>query len=332
MTMATVRLWPHGAERESGMDSELVRMLSALPPLSPERVESRNCKVCGTPSPLFDVVDFNKICSSHPYALGVSGIPVNYYRCAACRLIFTDLIDGWTPEEVARFIYNGDYIKVDPEYVADRPLRTAIQFAEWLSGCEQSRILDYGSGSGTFADEMRRRGFRNIESYDPFSHPARPIGVFDLITCFEVIEHSPDPVATLLDMTSMLSDSGAILAGQTIQPHNIEEIGGRWWYLAPRNGHVSAFADLTFFMMAERAGLIYRDGQGLYGFARPSLAPSIRDILKPMLGEGWKPGAKPGTASKLSTSRLRALARHLLSPQQRRSIRSLANRLGLTLR
>jgi hypothetical protein len=174
------------------------------------------------------------------------------------------------------------YVKVDPEYVADRPRRTAAHMSNVLRGCENLRILDYGSGAGLFASEMATFGYVNIICYDPFSHPERPAGRFDLITSFEVIEHSPKPLETLREMAGMLSNNGAILIGQTTQPANIDEIRGAWWYLAPRNGHVSTFSNFTFFEMARRLGLGFRRGGGIYGFAHSAPAKAVEAVLARM--------------------------------------------------
>jgi hypothetical protein len=261
------------------MDPSTLKVLTSLPPLSRDKNENRKCKICGSSSPIFDVVDFNKHCSANPYAYGVAYIPVVYYRCPSCQFVFTDFIDDWTVEEVSRFIYNNDYVKVDPEYAGDRPRRTANEMSRSFHGCENLRILDYGSGAGLFASEMAARGFGNMSCYDPFSHPERPDGKFNLITCFEVIEHSPKPMETLRDMLRMLSDDGAILIGQTTQPANIDQIRGAWWYIAPRNGHVSTFANLTFFEMARREGLAFRPGGGLYGFARSKPSQAVETVL-----------------------------------------------------
>ncbi len=65
--------------------------------------------------------------------------------------------------------------------------------AEKLATWRKLDILDYGSGSGAFAERMAKYGFANITNYDPFSSPARPAGKFSLITCFEVIEHTVSP-------------------------------------------------------------------------------------------------------------------------------------------
>jgi 2-polyprenyl-6-hydroxyphenyl methylase/3-demethylubiquinone-9 3-methyltransferase len=241
--------------------------------------ETPRCKVCGSQTRLFDIVDFNKHCGTEPYQFGAADIAVSYYRCHQCDFTFTDLIDDWSPSEISELIYNDDYIKVDPEYLEARPLRTAIAMAERLRGCEDLRILDYGSGTGKFADELARRGYGRVENYDPFSSPARPVGKFDMIIMSEVIEHVPDPLETLKAVSELLSPSGAILVGEALQPDNINELRGRWWYLGPRNGHVSTFSERTFLIMASALGLRYHRGPGLYCFTRPNLDASVAHAL-----------------------------------------------------
>jgi hypothetical protein len=262
------------------MDLATLIKLSSLSPLSRDHADRRICKICGSPSRIFDVVDFHKHCLPDPYPYGAAQVPVIYYRCAHCQLLFTDFIDDWTTAEISRFIYNDDYVKVDPEYVGDRARRTAIGMSSVLRGCESLRILDYGSGAGLFASEMTALGYGTITCYDPFSHPEKPSGSFDIITCFEVIEHSPQPLETLHEMVSMLSDRGGILVGQTTQPTNIDEIRGAWWYLAPRNGHVSTFSTFTLFEMARRVGLSFRPSEGLYAFARAAPNPAVEAVLE----------------------------------------------------
>ena len=60
---------------------------------------------------------------------------VTYYRCVHCQLIFTDFIDDWTIDEISRFIYNDDYVKVDPEYLR-RPAAphggSFVERSSWL--------------------------------------------------------------------------------------------------------------------------------------------------------------------------------------------------------
>ncbi len=155
--------------------------------------------------------------------------------------MFTTFFDDWTKEDFSQFVYNDDYIKVDGEYAAARPEREAQAMARRLANLRGIRILDYGAGSGVFAEQLGALGIAAVESYDPFSSPDRPDRTFDLLTCFEVLEHTPSPAATLADMKSFLAEGGCIVFSTGIQPPNIGELRGSWWYVAPRNGHVSIY-------------------------------------------------------------------------------------------
>jgi hypothetical protein len=117
-------------------------------------------------------------------------------------------------------------------------------------------------------------GFKCVESYDPFSLPVLPSGQFDLITCTEVIEHIPSPLTALQEMQSLLSQNGCIIIGESLQPPDIAELRGNWWYVAPRNGHVSTFADRSFAALAELLGLVFHRGGGHHVLRTPGGGPS----------------------------------------------------------
>ena len=296
------------ARSELGSEPAIRDSLLSLPRLRLNDISMRTCKICANQATVFDVVDFNKICGHDFYVFGLSGIPVTYYRCPVCSFVFTGFFDGWSATDFSRFIYNDDYAIVDPAYEHLRPAQTAAALSGLLAGCEAFRILDYGSGSGRFAAEMSARGFAAVTGYDPFSAPTRPQGKFDVITCLETIEHTVDPLSTLADMKEFLAEDGAVVISQSLQPPNIGEIRGNWWYIAPRNGHISIFAEDTFITMADRAGLVLRPGTGLYGFSRPypshaveaALArtgPFVTTLLAPANpGEGWE-GPEIGTSN-----------------------------------
>lgn len=245
---------------EAEMQGLLERLLNVRDE-SPVRM-SRGCKLCNHPAHHIDYVDFNKSCDDYP--LGRSGIMVEYFRCQRCELMFTDFFDDWSPEEFSRYIYNDDYIKVDSEYEVIRPRRSAEELAHSLDGAQNARLLDFGAGSGAFAKEMGRRGFTSVESYDPFSHPVPPSGKFDIITCFDVIEHSPDPRRTFAEIMGYLADGGCLLVGQTLQPADIATIRGDWWYVAPRNGHVTFYSAETMHLYALANGLRFDDFGDLF--------------------------------------------------------------------
>jgi len=141
-------------------------------------------------------------------------------------------------------------------------------------------MLDYGSGAGVFVTRMRELGFRSIEGYDPFSSPSRPKGQFDIITCFEVIEHTADPCGTLADIVSLLKPDGCVVLSQTLQPDNILSLRGAWWYLAPRNGHISTYTAQALETLGRRFGLFFYRGETVYGFAGPAPSAYARIALE----------------------------------------------------
>jgi Methyltransferase domain len=240
--------------------------LSSLPRLDRKNAlrHSLPCKVCGSTALFFDVVDFNKVAGeANCYTFGPSDVPVVYHRCSTCGLLFTSFFDDWDTVDFRRFVYNADYAMVDVEYAEQRPRRTAERIAGMLGDLKSVCILDYGSGSGVFAGRMAELGFKDVQEYDPFSHPTRPMGPFDVIVCNEVLEHSPDPLGTMGDMKSFLGQDGFILLGESLQPADIERVRANWWYCAPRNGHCSTFAERTLAIMAARLGLVFHGGDTL---------------------------------------------------------------------
>jgi len=251
----------------------LADRLASLPALSRAnaRIASVPCKICGQAAPFFDVVDFNKCVGF--YCFGPADIPVDWHRCDECGFLFTGFFDDWTHDDFRRFIYNDDYALVDPEYASVRPILVADHLAQYLGAFKDARILDYGAGGGLFANRLMELGFNHVESYDPFSLPVRPSGQFDIITCTEVIEHVPSPLTALQEMRSLLNQDGCIIIGESLQPPDIAVLRGNWWYVAPRNGHVSTFADRSFATLAELLGLVFHRGGGHHVLRMPGEGP-----------------------------------------------------------
>ena len=255
--------------------------LARLPPLDRTGAVAgaTRCKVCGGAALLFDVVDFNKVCAEDYYPFGFAGIAVAYHRCRNCGLIFTGFCDEWTNEDFARHIYNEDYPLIDGDYAVTRPTRMADEMTALLAPYRSARILDYGSGSGLFAERMRGAGFAAVESYDPFSGPRPPNGEFDIITCFETIEHSPAPREMVAELHRFLQPEGCILLTTSIQPADIAELRANWWYVAPRNGHLSIYTLPALQLLAAGAGLDFYAGNGRLAFAQPSPATFLEPLL-----------------------------------------------------
>jgi len=241
----------------------------------PVSAEVRPCKICGCAAELYGRVDFNRCCGELPeQKLPALGIPVHYHRCTGCGFLFTECFDDWTEDEFKQFIYNDDYVKVDPDYVEVRPAGIAAQMINQF-GQDRSRIriLDYGGGNGLVARRLREAGFAHVETYDPFTpeFSARPDSKFDLITSYETVEHLPDPLSVFDVMVDLLTPSGVVLFSTLLQPPELERLGMTWWYVGPRNGHVSLFSARALAVAWQRRGftvssfnpglhLAFRDG------------------------------------------------------------------------
>lgn len=200
-----------------------------------------SCKICQSPAPLHGVVDRNKSCeTARGRFFPLLGEPVWYHRCQACGFLFTPDFDGWTIEDWRREVYNDDYARVDPDGAdgsrarANAPL--AIRMAREMNA---STILDYGGGDGTMAREVQSAG-RQVWCYDPIHQPVVNFGLafFDLITAFEVIEHAAAAIETAREIISFMYPGGAFLFS-TLTCDDLAPQDTSWWYLAPRNGHVS---------------------------------------------------------------------------------------------
>ncbi len=216
------------------------------------------CKCCGAPAPLYGVVDFNKSCEdARRQVFELSGMPIYYYRCPRCELLFTTACDRFSPEDFRTLIYNHDYALVDPDYREARPRGNAAMLARLFPTVKPRRLLDYGGGNGLLAERLGPHGFPDARCYDPFvpAFAARPAGSFDCITSFEVVEHSTDPLCAFADMSSFLAEEGLILFSTVLQPPDLGGQRMNWWYVAPRNGHVSLFARKSLQVVSRGLGL-----------------------------------------------------------------------------
>lgn len=222
--------------------------------------QTTECKTCSGQARVTGVVDFSRCGADvlagrkvEPY----SGTPVYYYLCGNCGFVFTRAFDHWTTNDFAQHIYNADYVRHDPDYLDARPRANAQALhADFGASKATSRVLDYGSGLGLLEKHLRELGFANVESFDPFTSPDRPRGRFDMITCFEVFEHSTRPADLMADLKSMLTEDGAILFSTLLcTPEIVSQGIANWWYCGPRNGHVSFFSAASLLELGRKHGL-----------------------------------------------------------------------------
>lgn len=192
-------------------------------------------------------VDFNKCCEEiMGTVLPRIGIAIRYNDCPGCGFMFTSDFDAWSQEDFRRHIYNDDYWIVDPDYVSLRPRTNERQLTNVLTPAVHANLLDYGGGNGLLAAKLRRHGFA-AETYDPFNpkFASKPSGKFAVVTCFETLEHVPDVKAAMRGLASLLAEGGIIIFSTLLRRSGSAEDGLDWWYVGPRNGHVSICTEDT---------------------------------------------------------------------------------------
>jgi Methyltransferase domain len=207
------------------------------------------CKICQGATHLCGVVDFGRSCldDDHGRNPSMAGIPIYYRRCSDCEFLFTDAFDDWQEDLFRYYIYNDDYTKVDPSYASSRPLGMAKNFLRRTQHLPASlNVLDYGGGTGAFASHLiGTASICRAETYDPFNSEfaSRPSDSFNIVTCYECIEHVSEPLHAIQTMSEMLVEDGVVHVGTGLLTDAISDREAmRWWYVAPRNGHISIFS------------------------------------------------------------------------------------------
>lgn len=216
------------------------------------------CPVCQAACVPLGTVDFNRSCAdAEGPRLPPSGRSVDYVQCAGCGFVFAPELHQWTPEDFSREIYNDGYAAVDPDHRETRPRINSETLVATFgqAGCS-IRHLDYGGGAGRLAELMRAAGWHST-SYDPFFAGQITVsGRFHLLTCFEVFEHVPDPVGLMQRLRALMDKDGLVLASTLVSDGQISP--GKpldWWYVAPRNGHISLHSRRSLALLAAGQGL-----------------------------------------------------------------------------
>jgi SAM-dependent methyltransferase len=173
------------------------------------------CPVCSALSSPYDAVDFNKSCEEfNGKFLPPANISILYYLCPACEFCFAPEIGRWSFAEFQERIYNKDYLAIDPDYAGARADFSAETLKN-MFGADGPTLkhLDFGGGSGRLSQLLGQAGW-NSRSYDPFADANTDVGklgVFDLITSFEVFEHVPDPRKLFREVSSWLVPDGVVI-------------------------------------------------------------------------------------------------------------------------
>lgn len=203
-------------------------------------------------------------------------------ECPTCGLVFrADLPD---PEELAGIYGEAYFVAPDDEkggqgyldYTADEAAhrRLGARRVQMLQRVvERGRLLDVGCAAGFFLDEARRSGFDvegvdvapsmvawgrealrlriregRLADYDPTP------GRYSIVTMWDFIEHSLDPMGDLRSASRALADGGVLaLSTGDIGSLVARASGSRWHLLTPRH-HNFYFSAATLERALDEAG------------------------------------------------------------------------------
>ncbi|MDP9230215.1 MAG: class I SAM-dependent methyltransferase [Bacteroidota bacterium] len=237
-----------------------------------------NCPVCGSSDirKVFSVVDHT-----------VSKQQFEILECNFCTLRFTQDV----PDEdlIKTFYKSEDYIShtntskgiINRLYqqVRKKTMKQKRHLIENMTGIKKGALLDVGSGTGAFVNEMRKHGWQvtGLEPEDDARKIARefyklqldddllfyklPLQSFDVITLWHVLEHVHDLHAYVEQLKNLLKEKGKLFIAVPNYTSKDAEIYKEHWaaYDVPR--HLYHFSPPAMKKLLENHGLKIDDYQ-----------------------------------------------------------------------
>ncbi|MEK7615702.1 MAG: class I SAM-dependent methyltransferase [Patescibacteria group bacterium] len=264
------------------------------------------------------------VCQADATTLWGTKDSYDLYRCQACDLIFVSPLPSQTTT-----LYNKSYFYGAKEgfgyvdYERDKePMRSA--FLKYLDEIEKiiparGTMLDLGAATGFFLDLARQRGWKTqgVEISDYAASLARAKGIsvatgiveeqnipansLDVVTAWDVIEHVPNPNATLQYIQKILKPGG-VLAINT--PHGgsaLSRILKTHWHLVVPPEHLYFFSPYTMKKILPSLGFEVMMHKKI---GKKFTLPYILQ----MLGNWWKSPAIVKLADRTQASQLNKIA------------------------
>lgn len=241
--------------------------------------EEINCPVCGSSS-------YRLLFKSRDFRFCISEERFNIVRCNECGFI---ILNPRPQEDALTAFYPSDFNK-RPGSLFYKAIEPAFKIAQQLTinliskYKPEGKALDIGCGNGDFLLAMQKKGF-DVYGVEPNKDakefcPA-PLGgrifynslkesnfqpkTFDVITCFQSLEHVYNLKATLLEMNRIIKDNGILY----ICVPNSEFLEARLF--GPYYYNLEAPRHLYFFSKKTLGRLLSAHGFRVERFMRDSL-------------------------------------------------------------
>jgi SAM-dependent methyltransferase len=195
-------------------------------------------------------------------------------RCCNCGLQYL------TPRLKSDLIITGYSEGTDETFVSqntarERTFAKSLDFIEKLQP-QKGRLLDVGTAGGAFLGVANRRGWdvigcepnrwmaewgSNYYSIDirtgTIFDMGLPAAEFDVVTLWDVLEHTPDPQAVLQECRRVLKPGGLLIVNYPDMQSGIARLMGRRWVFL-LSVHLYYFSPVTIRKMLEQTGFRVR--------------------------------------------------------------------------
>jgi SAM-dependent methyltransferase len=230
-----------------------------------------HCPACGSSS-------INPVLSTKDYTVSGESFPI--WQCDSCSLRFTqdvpgiDRIGGYYKSEnyishtnISKGVINRLY-----QIIRKKTLKQKRKLVCKLTGKKQGELLDVGSGTGAFVNEMRQNGWQ-VVGLEPDPDARRiareincelknvdelfnlPENSFDAITLWHVLEHVHDLQNYLQQLKALLKQDARLIIAVPNYTSFDASIYKEYWaaYDVPR--HLYHFSPVSMKLLIEKHGM-----------------------------------------------------------------------------
>jgi 2-polyprenyl-3-methyl-5-hydroxy-6-metoxy-1,4-benzoquinol methylase len=220
-------------------------------------VEQAVCNVCGASAGarLFTATDY------------LTGERFEVVACARCALAFVN--PRPSAPELGRYyppVYYGPRRSIFDAVT----MKLRVRRVERIHGGPPGRVLDVGCGHGGTLRALRARGWQVAGTefgsrpdtvpgdldirYAPLEASGLPAGSFDVVTMWHVLEHMPDPQATLREVRRLLAPGGHFLVAVPNFASLQSRLTGPDWFHLDVPRHLYHFRPDDLATLLARAG------------------------------------------------------------------------------
>lgn len=220
--------------------------------------EATSCLVCGSTvnTPRYSLRDW------------ACELPGEFYlvRCCNCGHVYQN--PRPTQADIGQYYpatYQPFWRSIDEE---ESGWKRSLRHWQWRARCLQvarllpgGSLLDVGSGTGVFLNEMRRYGSWQLSGVELSQHAAEyarrkfdlqvfsgqvedapwPPGAFNVVTLWDVLEHLPNPRAALSRVRALLAQDGYLVFSVPNASSIDARLFGRYWIGLDAPRHMSVF-------------------------------------------------------------------------------------------